>query len=558
MSLATEPSFLINFEPILTNADPTADGRNLRLLSNSGPTLVDSIQLQVSDTENTMVISYKNQPIINLGNIYLMGFNINNYVIGAGAGGEIELTAVNSGNTQYDINSPLCDLFREGDIVRMTMGTSIGIGLTDSVVSNNVDLFVGSINNVRIIYTKDGLTIALRIEGLLSILDRSATVQTANDQSLIAPSNPQDQQFLSPITVTDLNFSEFLHTLLSETIISETVGTTKYFAGVTNNQQEALAIGEGSGSAICPSSKIFIFTPPTASKLNVIMQTLFAYQRVFYVDNSGNFIITPLQTFYNITNSWQLDINGSSSISATASNGSAVTSSPIALTAIEIEKNTSNIQNRVFLSLISILTQFILPNVNGDDNTTGAYAIATIDSAEGQALFPRVYDFTQSEKYLQTLFSLQELNESIIQNSGLLNLAQNFKTVQGLKSVVTVNGNADTIVSNSSDTEQLKYFLGLYASKNLAEQLFNDMHITATMSTNLTYNSVTDAFRPLPLNEMVKLPSVNNNVFDGQQQAWCYGYSMIYTRGSGAMTTLHLAKPMTWTALWSDSIVEVT
>lgn len=528
-----EPSFLIEFEPKLNNGDATANGNVVNINTPSGQQSVTNIQLQISGTQHILTIKNGNNVVSTTDNVYLLHFELSNYVINEESGGTIKLTATNNAQHIYDLNSPLCDLFQEGDIVRVTM-------FNDQNLTTTVPLFVGSINNIEIFYSRSGFEIDLKIEGLLNILSRSATIQTASQQT-------QNNVFLTPIVANqNINFNNFLTTLLKETIIAETLTDIVYNAGVTDGIQEINAIG-GNGTAICQDSNIFVFSPPTTSKLDVILQTLYAYQRVFYVDNAGNFIITPLQTYFDSNANWTLQMTSDV----------ITTGSSILLQAISINKNSSNVQNRTFMSLMGIFNQFIQSDVTGSNNTTGVYAVATIDNK----IFPRVTEFVKSGLYLQTNFAVQELNKNIVTNSGFLNIAKNFNNLQGLKSIISVNDNSLTIKLKNNitkETESLKYFIKLYSAKALAEQLFNDMKVTAVMPTNLTYNFDTNSFRQIPLNQMVNVPTVTNNNFDGQVQLYCYGYTMSYNRANGSMTTLHLCKPYTFTALWCDSVVELS
>lgn len=529
-NIVPEPSFLITIEPILTNGNTTEVGKILSINLDGVETLVDFIQIQINGTQQLISLFYQNISIFTLSNIYVLGFDCSNFLFAGNAGCSLQLTATNitSNSDGYDLSSPLIDLFREGDIVRISMGLPN---------VQEVDLFIGSINNIGINYSSNNLSINLRVENLLNILARSSAVQTSDNQQL-------NQEFLNPITSQIYNFNNLLMGLLDETIIPQAITSAGaspsilYYRGITDGVPEIEAVGD-QGSAISVNSNIYAYTAPTESKLNVILQTLYAYQRIFYIDNSGNFIITPLQNYFNEANNWKLGMQGSNDL--------------IPLTEITIEKNTSNIQNRVFISILNILNQFNKSNVTGSNNKSNAYSVATTNSV----YFPRLTEYVDSGLYLQTLFSTQEINENILQNSGLLNIAQNFKNVQGLSSIINVDGN-QTFITSNSELDKLKYYTSLYAAKNLAEQLFNDTRITVTIPTNQTFNVATNRFRSIPLNELVYVPPVNNNVFDGLQQYFCYGYSLSYDRNDGAMTTLHLTKPFTYTALWADRIEQLS
>lgn len=524
-----EPVFLFTIEPILSKGDPSEAGKSLNIYLDGEATPVDSIQIQISETEQITSLSYQNINIDTLDNIYITDFKCSNFLFEGEPGALINLTVtnINPASDGYDLSSPLIDLFREGDILRISMGVENLLTST-----SNVDLFIGSINNIDINYGNNGLNITLRVENLLNILARSAAVQTSDAEIL-------DQQFINPISASLYNFDNLLNSLLNETIISEAITSQNatpqifYYRGVTDGVPELEAVGR-EGSAISPNSDIYVFTPPTESKLNVILQTLYAYQRIFYIDNNGDFIITPLQNYFNEESNWRLGMNNAGDL--------------IQCENINIAKNTSNIQNRTYVSILQIFQQFEYTNATGSDNKSNAYSVATTNSD----YFPRVRDFVDSGKYLQTMFGTQEINENIVQNAGLLNIAENFGAIEGLKTIINVDGNQGYITSNS-ELDPIKYFTSLYAARSLSEQLFNDTHVVATMPTNLTFNPNLGTFRPIPLNELVYMPPVTNNVFDGISQYFCYGYELSYSRGNSANTTLFLTKPFTYTAFWCDN-----
>lgn len=529
-SIYPEPTFLIAIEPILTGGDATNLGKYLTINLDGEETSVDTIQIAIGPKQQILSLYYQNKPIATLSNVFVKDFRCSNSLFQKDAGCNISLTATNMNLTDdgYDLSSPLIDLFREGDIVRISMSSS------DSSLSSDesIDLFLGSINNISIEYSLNNLSIDIIVEDLLNILARSAAVQTADNQQL-------NNEFLNPIVAQTYNFDNLLNSLLDETIIPQAITSANstpsiiYYRGITDGVKEIEVIS-GEGSAISINSSIYAFTPPTASKLDVILQTLYIYQRIFYIDNSGNFIITPLQTYFNENEDWKVTMNNIPNL--------------ITASRIKIEKNTSNVQNRTYISLLQILLQFQQSNITGSNNKANAFSVATVNNE----YFPRINDYVQSGKYLQTLFAVQEINENIIQNSGLLNIARNFNNIQGLKTIIAVDGNQNYIESTSS-LDPLKYFTALYAAKNLSEQLFNEMRVTMAIPTNQTYNFNLKRFRKIPLNEMVYVPSVNNKVFDGIQQFFCYGYELNYSRTEGSITTLYLTKPYTWTALWADS-----
>lgn len=529
-SIIPEPVFLITIEPVLTNGSNTTEGNSLTLYLDGQATLVDSIQIQVGDLEQITSLSYQGITVATLSNVFVNGFDCGNFLFEGDTGADLDLTVTNVdlNNDGYDLSSPLVDLFREGDIVRISMGVE------NLFTSNqNVDLYIGSINNIVLDYNNKGFRIAIKLENFLSILSRSAAVQTSNAQEL-------DDQFLNPITAQVYNFDNLLNKLLSETIIPQAITSTNsapsiiYYGGITDGVAEIEAAGN-EGSAISPNSNIYAFTPPTDNKLNVILQTLYAYQRIFYIDNSGNFNITPLQNFFDENENWRFGMDGTPDL--------------IPLSNIRIEKNTSNIQNRTFISILNIFLQFQQSNESGSNNKSNAYSVATTESD----YFPRVVEFVKSGKYLQTLFGTQEINENLVQNSGLLNIATNFNNIQGLTSIISIDGNQEFITSGS-ELDPVKYFTALYAAKNLAEQLFNETRIIASVPVNLTYNISLSRFRNIPLNQLVYVPPVTNNIFDGIQQYFCYGYRMTYNRNDGANMDLYLTKPFTYCALWADSV----
>ena len=432
-------------------------------------------------------------------------------------------------NSKYNLSNPILDVFREGDIFRAYYQS-----LTDN---NPIQLLVGNIENIHISYSLNGCIISFSVGYMTNILSRSQLVQTQSQQQITGT-------LLTAYAPQQVVFGDFLGELLSETYISQTVGNTLYYGG----QDETIASGKASpsnptatsGSAINAQSYVFAVTPPTDSKLSVILQILYPYQRVIYVNTDGDLIITPLTTFFDTNEDWTLGINGEPDI--------------IPCLDISVSKNTTVIQNRSYCSMNQLFQQFNQSDSSSVSNQANtAVCVATPPSD----LFPRAYDFVQSALGLQTSFVIQAFDaNAFMQNSGLLNTAYNLTTLSGVKSVLNVN-NENIGYDSNTPQNPLKYAMSLYTVRDLAQNLVNDLLVDIDINTTNTYSDVLGRFRKIPLNQMVSQPVVNNNLYDKQQQLFCYGFNLSFSVEHGSITTLNLCKPYVFTAFWTPELVQI-
>jgi hypothetical protein len=539
----TKIIYHITIEPILTNGDPV----NGKYLTLGGIQRVDSIDFEIFGTQQRTYLYDNGIPVyyypngINSGSsinsldnynpIVFTRFHVSNNIFNPIGRVEFGLV-INSGNGKNLFASPFCDLFRAGDIIRVYYFTPESPALQP--------LFVGEIETPIIISDGSGTTISFTAGYLPNILQRSQMVQTQSDQVI-------NGLLLTSIAPTNIQFGDLLEKLLDETYISQTITETQYFGGITNGVSEQIASGlpnvntpqTTKGSAINADSWVFAITVPTGTKLDCILQILYPYQRVFYVAPSGDFIITPLTTFFDETENWVVDLFGSPNA--------------IPLLGIRTERNTALLQNRAYCTFNQLFTEFNTSSPNSTQSNS-AFSIAT----PPQNLFPRAYDFVQSTLGLQTIFDIETFDpNAILQNSGILNTAINMANgVTGMVSVLNIDNKNSNIVNPNSNLDWIKYLMSLYASRKLAESLFEDLIVDINMATLATYSTELGRFREIPLNQMVKMPSVNNNNFDGQQELFCYGFSLDWGSG-GSITTLNLCKPYVFTALWCDEVQSI-
>lgn len=515
--------YTFQIEPIITKGNAGADGKYIQL--NDGQ-IIDSINFDIVNNNQKMTLYSNGYPVTGYDEIKFGPFNITNNIFNPV--GQYNFTCYidnSTTGTNYNLNNPILDIIRNGDIFRAYYQS-----IDDA---SPTQLCVGTIENVLPKYNNNGLVITFTVGYLTNILARSQLIQT-NEQNLptaIAPGQ--------------VVFGDFLHMLLSETYINQTTGQTKYYGGTG----ETIAAGKATidnpgltnGSAINANSYVYAITPATDTKLNNILQILYPYQRVAYIDTDGNLIITPLSTYFDTTENWSLGMNGEFEL--------------IPCESMEIHKNTTVLQNRSYCAMnqayISI-NQSGSTTVNAQANT--AVALAT----PPQEFFPRAYDFVQSGLGLQTAFSIQAFDSAAyLQNSGLLNTGYGYGSITGVTSVMEVNNNNEGYSTVDKEQNKIKYAMSLYASRSLAESLVNDLLIDISMPTVVTYSETLGRFRKIPLNQMVNVPPVTNNLYDGLQSLFCYGFSLSYDPIIGSTTTLNLCKPYVFTGFWADELVEI-
>lgn len=495
---------------------------------------VDTISLKVSNTEQELKLSFKGKPVELDSSLKLVEFNIQNSIFNPVNQSSMRFV-IQSANDGYALDDPLIDLFRENDIVQITYNAP---GQTEL---NPLGYMV--IEDINIIYGLNGLFVSLVLGDLINILNRSALVQT------------QEQQQIGGTLITAYNqvyqLGTFMNQVINETYLSQTSSRVKYYIGETGKKKEELALGKPDssnilntkGSGLNSQSYVYIAAAPTDDRLTSILKVLYPYQRIVYVDNRGDIVITPLQTYFEEDSNWAFTMK----------------SEPgrIPLRACSISKNTATINNRVLSTVNNLFIQF--NQTNADASNTQEASSAQSVATPPQEWFPRAYDMVQSNLGMQTIFDIQAINnEALISNSGLLNTAVSLaKTgVTGMKSVMVVDNKNANIEANQQNA--LKFITSLYSARKLAESLVQDLAVDLTFPTVLSYNDNTQSFRNIPLNQMVKLPTVSNTAFDGQDELFCYGFNMSWALGSGNVMTLNLCKPYVFTALWCDKTIPVS
>lgn len=527
-----EPGYIITIEPTLFKGIASTDGHQVEIMGFDSP--VTLLTITVSGNTHIATLTFKDSTTLELDAIYVLECTSSNFLFEKLGQAQLSITlknitsaynndspfsALNTTNL-YDISSPLVDLFQSGFLYSIAMFNPLN-------PSDNQPLFNGFIGDIDVSYDNNNIVIDLQIESYLQLLSRSACVQTQDQQNIGGVP-------IQSLTAQLLNFDDLLNLLVSNTIIAESLASIIYYKAP--DEIEAI---NSNGSAVGTNTYMYIDTPFTDNRLNVILRALYPYQRVFYVDNAGNFIITPLQMYFDETENWTLGLD----------------SGNIPLLNFKVFKKTGTIQNRSSLSFLQISQLYNLTTTtNAIDSASSVIAVATPNKNAG---FDRLNDFVDSEEYLQTFMAVQELNDNLVQNSGLLNMALNLNNVTGLvNNSILVDDNLSIVKTNSNNNGDISYYLRLYSAKALAEQLFQETQLVVDIPLNLIFNQQTQTFRKIPLNECIYVPALNNNLLSGLMLYFCYGYEFSFSE-RGAMLKLYLTKPYTYTALWSPDKVDV-
>ena len=549
-------AFKITIYPILTNVNKLSElasgtspsqidvssGNYLNIDGND----VDNIEILINGDGQNTILSYLNKKVQLPFNIYVLNFTVSNHVFNGNNFASLDLVLNN--NSGYNtFSDPIIDLFRASDLIK--------IELQDPITGAITPLFKGSITSDLIVkYNVEGVNINISIESYINLLARTAVVQVQQDQynGAITSSN-----FIDPLVTKQLQLGLFLERIMNETTIVLGNQEINFWAGVTNNIQEDIGKQEtmtddylnkyniSTGTALNQSTILYIPTSATTSKLTAINQVLYPYHKVFYCDNNGDFHITPLQNYFDTNNAWNFYIEDPIPNGINASE-------------VIVRTNTATIYNRDIVTLISLFAQFNQTNATGVNDKTFNNIIC-LSTMQNKEYFPRLTELFQSTKCFNTNISTQELNQNIVQNPGLFNMINTLintsgdGVIKGLKTIYDISSNSSQLNSNNQQGDRLKNFISLYSSRSLAESLFNDKLVDITFDMNLAYID-NKGFRNIPLNQMVNIPTTKNNVFDGLQSMYCYGYSATFNISVGFVCTLHLCKPYTYTAFWCDSI----
>ena len=561
-------SFQITIKPILTNLNFINQLTNNQEVTetqvsagdylNLNNSRIDNIQFTVDGKGQSTVLSYNGVPYNTSETVSIIKMATSNYIFNGTGSAQVTFT-INNVTGYYGLDISLIDLFRANDFM--------SIELIDPITGSLQPLFTGVITSpIATTYNSNGIIVVVNIESYLSVLNRISLVQIQPDQYI--KTSTGSTQPIIPIATQQLNFGDYLTKIFNETLIPLNNPTIYYEKGTTDTQTEAVGItpntntksnkpqlNTNQGTAIGSNTTLYVPTTPTASKLSCINQTIYPYHKVFWCDNNGDFHITTLQTYFDDYNDWTFTINAEYDSQLTNSNNI-----PISASSIDIHTNTSTIYNREVMTLLGITTLFNQTSPgsagtnDGKTDSNSVQNIIAIATMQDSKYFPRLVDLYNSTKSFITNFTTQELNNNIITNPGLFNMAsKKLGGLPGLKSIYTVNDNSIQVnaVKATDPSSSMKPYLLLYSARSLAENLFNDKLVSINFDMNLAYNDGV-GFKIIPLGQMVNLPSVTTNVFDQLSQMYCYGYELSFDLDSGCVVTLHLCKPFTYTALWCD------
>jgi hypothetical protein len=568
------PSWTITIQPLMTGGDGSAKGNYLLLTNGNSPgntngtTKINKIIFDINGTANTqtMILQSDNGDVsANYTQVVLdmplnIDFSIFNPLSTASLMFRLKNSSISySGGSDNAPNftDPILDIFRGGDIMTISLYNSLAPNIIQTV-------FTGRIERSQIISTNQGTTIPISLGGYSNILAQSMLVNNSEEQNI--------QGTLANEMSQPLQLGDLISQLVDETYLATLGVGIDFYGGITNSQSEVVStskvsvvkdangevssISASSGSALIYDSWLFVSTPPTSNKMQTILQAIYPYQRVFYVDLVGRLVITPLQAYFDSDEAWNFDIAGL----ATDENGNLDTTSYVPIMGMSRSSNTAIISNRVLCTLAQALVQFKLVSGSSTNQATVPQSIIT----PPKAFFPRAYEMVASQLGMQTIINVQSVDsDSICYNAGLLNtmlFISQGNSIPGLQTPYPIDGNQASLQVKGSNTvfEPIKYCTASYGLRSLAESLKDDMLIEITIPIKYTYLPSKNTFRTIPINQLVILPPTSNNVFDGLRQYFCYGFKIQLDKdqngASFQLLTLRLCKPYTYTGLWCDKI----
>lgn len=522
--------YTFQIQPILGGGKPGNQGGYLEI----GPDKqrIDSIVLQVASGVSLFSMSYEGVKVTGYDELALTSMAVSSSIFNPITTSTFNFVVKSNGD--YNLGNPIIDVLRTADVFRVYYQS-----LDDD---NPVPLLVGNIETIAISYDMGGLKINITVGGAINILARSALVQTVSELKV------NNTPLISAIPEIQ-KFGDLLHSLLSETYANQTKISTKYYAGATeiiaDSKPSEANPAASKGTGVTENTYMYVVPPVGASKLDVILQALYPYQRVIYMDTDGILKITPLTSYFDEDTNWTLSINKNDTLADNV----------IKIKGIYPHKNTALLQNRVYFSLAQSLVALNLnsSNIRSPQNVAlNAISIAT----PTRIIFPRATDLLESGLGIQTSFNVMPMDiNAAKQNTGLLDSGSIINNVQGTITGVKVDSNYNAFQSKAI-LSQGKFTLSLYAARKMAEILVNDLTVDVVMPLISTYDVLNATFKKIPLNQMVKIPTVQNNMFEGLNQLFCYGFSLRFSVSEGSELSLQLTKPYTFTAWWVNELVE--
>ncbi len=546
--------FQIQIQPIMTDGKSGSDGNFLMYQGTKIQDIVISIKSGVNYTiMNTSKDTFRPTKDIDIYSIDINQDISNSSLVQS----HISLTITDGKYLQSD----LIKLFRVGDLI------SISNYYTLEDNNHQESLFKGQIAGINLSFDINGINIDIDIDSLTKVLQQSTAVQFKSDRFT-------DDFEINTIASGQYVFEEIINKLFDGTVLTQSKSTkVKCYRGLVDNNgvitKEKKAGSSKSvvyefsnpvvdplepmksslmrmfsklsywfsikevkgGTALHRLAYIYMYLSPTASKLNIILSTIYPYQRIMYADKNGDIIFTPLSS--ELDNEWLLDIENN------------IGTDNNRIPALSYNKSTSLLDtNRVFMPYTNA---FVIMNTTknpGDKKKAHNPQSVSIPSD----YFKREHDITQSG--IGTRTQLMQNSQSVItaQNSGIFNILNSIskKKIEGLKGYITTGNKKGTDTSKISQQNEFFSFSSVYSSNKMAEKLFsaNQWIVSIPFVSTIKKDGT---FREIPINKTIMM---------GKERLFVYGYNLRWS-SKGTILTLRLCKPYTLKALWADKVEEL-
>lgn len=522
-----EPNISIIIKPTFYNGDSDYTTGGKVNINNVGE--FTSLQIKiVSDNSGSKhnVSAYKGNKEYPLDGLYFIGgkwsVDITNDVASGGSlSFIINEPSIFQKLYMTSLDSPYIDFFQGGFIV--------------SILTDSEALFTGVIDKrPSPKYGNKGIIFHVPLVSYTKKLNDSIGVQTLSERT-------DGKEELITIVSKRYNFDDLLQQFIDSTVLKNALVNTNYYQAPQENP-----VGSG-GTAIGKSSNIYIYSNPQDSKYNILMTSLYPYQRLFYTDGAGDFTITPMQYYYDTEQSWDI------SLMPQQDNNTSV----IQLKDIDTDLNDCNIHNRVLVTWHNIFVTFNFSDPTGKENQYAtAYTIATPNTE----YFPRMAELVANGNNLQTKNVVNVPNANMLLDPAMLTILSAYDNLDNVSGLVNktalIDGNLEEVTNVNADYNRLKYYLNFVALREMALILARETMISVTIDYNMIYHDKLNTHRKIPLNQIVKLSvGTSNRLFAGLQEFYCYKYEFEFNVISASVIKLYLIKPYTFMGLWSEEQV---
>lgn len=452
----------------------------------------------------------------------------------------------------YDILAPantnavimLHDIYADqNDYNLSTVGEDIKRGDIVLIQEQNPDLaastlyqnmFVGYIENILTSFTGEHNSIVLTCP--------SPIKQIAEQQAIRTLTNAEDystDNFTQWTIFQDTTIAEMLDILLDGTILQ-----LAHDNQLTGGQIYKFVDATGSLAGKCDvNSPSWVWVQPTTMKLTAIDTVLYPYQYLYYIDQNGTLILTPLSTRYQAPSIYSFSVLNTQEQNDL--NELVGVDFPENVPVMRFDTIQSLTANRYITTLMNAnsLNKNIISVQDLSGNQVSSSSSINVQTA--QQIFSRQQELLETGYYTQQILDMQSITDRMFTDPILMNLY-----VARSNPYLTTTNSSPGQIRTVDERPILNGVLQLFGGRALSAALVKDTMIMVSSDRSFTVGV------PLPLGQMITIDPGGRIDEPGLTSFLCRRVDLMYNvndDGSGDATlVLGAIKPFTHIFCWDE------